>query len=340
MFVGPSLHDRGGVASVMDVLARNPAPGFRVVSVASTGGPTQSAKVATTAAGLARAATLLASGRIALVHIHASSYWSFRRKLLFFALARLFGRPVVWQIHCGRFEEYVGSLRPLERRVVVHALTRARRVVFLSHAAERAVAARLGLTNTTVAPHPSPAAVHEPSPEPLVVAFGTVGEAKGSFTLLRAFAEVVRRVPHARLVLAGDGARDAARAEAARLGVEQHVELPGWLDGEAKERLLARAAVLAHPSRVDALPMAVVEALSAGRPVVATSVGAIPEIVHDGVAGFIVPPDDPRALAAAIAQVLEDPELHARMCAAAAEAAAAFRPETVAAKFAEVYAAS
>ena len=99
---------------------------------------------------------------------------------------------------------------------------------------------------------------------------GEVSERKGSFTLVRAWARVAPRVPDARLVLAGQGALDEVRTLARSLGVEGSLELVGWVAGEQKRALLERAGVLVHPSLAEALPMAVLEALAAGRPVVAS----------------------------------------------------------------------
>jgi starch synthase len=70
---------------------------------------------------------------------------------------------------------------------------------------------------------------------------------------------------------------------------------------------LRRAAVLVHPARWEGFGLALLEALLASRPVVATNVSSIPEIVVDGETGLLVPPDDPEALAAAVNRVLADP---------------------------------
>src|SRR6185503_17243927 len=77
--------------------------------------------------------------------------------------------------------------------------------------------------------------------------------------------------------------------------------------------LLARADLVCHPARMEGLPNAVMEAMAAARPLVATSVGGTPELVQDGVHGVLVPPEDPPALADAIVSLLADRERGARM---------------------------
>jgi len=126
---------------------------------------------------------------------------------------------------------------------------------------------------------------------------------------------VLRETP-ARFVLVGDGPRETElRALAERLGVSNAVTFLGRrADVPA---LLARADVVCHPARMEGLPNAVMEAMAAARPLVATSVGGTPELVQDGIHGLLVPPEDPAALAAGILAVLRDPDRAARLARAA-----------------------
>jgi starch synthase len=96
--------------------------------------------------------------------------------------------------------------------------------------------------------------------------------------------------------------------------------------------------VYVQSSRFEALPLAVLEAMAAGLPVVATAVGGMADIVDDGVTGFLVPPDDPAALADALEAVLGDPALAAAMGAAGRRAAAGrLSPAEMARRVAAVY---
>ena len=121
---------------------------------------------------------------------------------------------------------------------------------------------------------------------------------KGLDVAVRALRRVREEEPRAVLVVLGEG------PERARLAGDG-VYLPGRV-GDVSA-LLGRAELLVHPARWEGFGLALLEAMLAGKPVVASRVSSIPEIVADGVTGLLVPPDDPEALAAAILRVLRGP---------------------------------
>jgi glycosyltransferase involved in cell wall biosynthesis len=139
-----------------------------------------------------------------------------------------------------------------------------------------------------------------PADRSLVVAVGNLYPVKDHASLLRALAQL----PGARVAIAGRGDQEKAlRGLAAVLGVSDRVHLLGLRDDV--DTVLAAADVFAQPSLSEGLPLAVLEAMAHGLPVVATRVGGIPEAVIDGQTGFLVAPGDPAALAAALARALE-----------------------------------
>src|SRR5437762_12325946 len=99
-------------------------------------------------------------------------------------------------------------------------------------------------------------------------------------------------VPDVRLVCAGGGDRIGVARYAERLGIADAVKFTGWVGPSGKRALLEHAAVFALPSSDEALPVSLIEAMSAGVPVVASPVGGIPEVVADNASGFLVAPGD------------------------------------------------
>lgn len=135
---------------------------------------------------------------------------------------------------------------------------------------------------------------------------------KDQQTLLRAFRIVLERCGEARLLIVGDGSRRAQLHESARsLGIGQRVEFLGLRHDVAE--LLPHVDAFVLSSVNEGLPMAVLEAMACARPVVATAVGELPRVIHDGITGLTVPPGDPAPLAAALAVVLERPAWAAAM---------------------------
>jgi len=147
---------------------------------------------------------------------------------------------------------------------------------------------------------------------PRIVSVGRLQGPKDPLTLIRAL-EALRGPFTA--VIVGDGPdRPAVKAELDRLGLGDAVELAG--ERHDVPELLAAADIFVLSSRSEGLPLSILEAMSAGRPVVATRVGGVPELVVDGETGLLVPAGDPSSLAAAIERLLEDPALRERLGAA------------------------
>jgi glycosyltransferase involved in cell wall biosynthesis len=161
-----------------------------------------------------------------------------------------------------------------------------------------------------------PEALHaEPERSPVRIASVARFEPpKDHATLLRALASL-RSQPW-ELDLAGDGpAQGAARALAAELGIGGRIRFLGFQSDPTG--VLAKARIFALSSRSEGFPRSVLEAMRAGLPVVATDVGGVAEAVEHGAAGLLAPRDDVRAMAAALAALLEDPGLRKRFGSAA-----------------------
>ncbi|MBI4615047.1 MAG: glycosyltransferase [Planctomycetes bacterium] len=178
---------------------------------------------------------------------------------------------------------------------------------------ERRLAARLPGGSTRVRWIPNGIDVERVRPretpmEHDLCAIGRLAPQKGFDVLLEALAILSRpdaRVP--RLAVAGDGPmRESLVRRAAELGLVDRVDFLGFV-GDPLDRI-SRARALVLPSRYEGSPNAVLEAMALARPVVASAVDGVLDLVRDGETGFLVPPEDPRALAEAIARLLADPQ--------------------------------
>ncbi len=151
-----------------------------------------------------------------------------------------------------------------------------------------------------------------------VTYLGTLMEEKGYRQVLQAIPKVLQKVPNVRFTLAGDFFRPQDRPYCERF-IREHklkdvVSLPGVVTGDDKIKLLLNSDVFVFPPIApEGLPMVILEAMAAGLPVITTDQGAIRETVIDGVNGFIVPKDDPEAIAGKIVLLLQDEGLRKRM---------------------------
>jgi glycosyltransferase involved in cell wall biosynthesis len=284
---------------------------------------------------LRRLRALLAGERVALVHAHGS------RGALYAGLAaRGLGVPLVWHVRVADADPRLDPLLArLASSIVVNSAATAARLRRVPVAADKLTIVPNGVDLVRFAPRPADPALRtalglDPA-LPVVAYFGRLEHGKGVDVLLDAAARVHAKLPAA-FVLVGDGplrAPLAARAAAAGLPVRfvgQRDDVP---------ELLGLCAVVVLPSRQEAFGRVLIEAMAAGVPVVATAVGGIPEVCTDGVTGLLVPPEDPDALAAAIARTLTDQAATAaRVAAAAADVRARFDVDAHAARVQAVYA--
>lgn len=141
----------------------------------------------------------------------------------------------------------------------------------------------------------------------LLCAVGRLSREKGQDVLIDAFARIAQRHDALQVALAGDGPdRLALEAQATALGVRSRVHFLGHQPHVA--RIYAAADILVLPSRSEGMPNALLEAMATGTPVIASAVGGIPEVAHDGLDAWLVPSDDAPALAAAIEDAIEHPD--------------------------------
>ena len=157
---------------------------------------------------------------------------------------------------------------------------------------------------------------------------------KGITHLIASARSIAQRFPDARFVVAGEGPlKDELQEEIHRADLDEIFFLAGWRDDVPN--LLSRADIYVLPSLYEGLPNAVIEAMASGTPVIATAVAGTPEIIEKGRSGWLVPPGDPSALAAALTEALGS-DLNS-VGEQAMQRARAFSSHRMAAGFADTY---
>jgi glycosyltransferase involved in cell wall biosynthesis len=246
--------------------------------------------------------------------------------------SRLLGMPAVSTLHQA---EWVGGSHRGAARLRLTALARrrcARRIIAVSESARRAYLAtgweapeRVTVVHNGVAGKAEPGAGRAvrrklgiPLDVPVVAMVATLRPEKCHEVALAALPALLTRVPGVRLLLAGDGPTRPRLEQLARAVGRERVIMTGHRDDVMA--VLDAADVLLHPSRIEAFPTVLLEAMAASVPIVATAVGGVPEIVRDGEDGLLLePPPDQGRLVAALESLLGDPVLRRQMGAAGRE---------------------
>lgn len=257
---------------------------------------------------------LLRLGSTDVVVVETYSGLSFVLADVASCIARWFGRPVILVLHGGALPEFTARFPRWTRRV----LGRASRLVAPSPYLAR-TAVRLGLEA-----HVIPNVVVRLSDYP----YRRRGRLRPRMFWMRAFHEIYNPLmavrvlarlresyPDATLTMAGQdkGMLDEVRRFAKARGLEKAVRFPGFLDYGGKVREAEDCDICINTSRIDNMPVAVIEACAIGMPVVATDVGGIRDLLTECETALLVPPDDDRAMADSVARLLGDESLAGRL---------------------------
>jgi glycosyltransferase involved in cell wall biosynthesis len=335
VMLGTAPETRSSIAAVVEVYrAHGLFKRWPVEYLSTHGGGGALRDAALVLDALKRFALLLAQHGRMLVHMHLSARGSALRDGAFIAAALAARCPLLVQLHGAGFERSSGALGL--RRALEHAAC-----VLTPCESLRSWVLRVARGAHTVC-LPNPVACEVP-PQPsrpnLVLFLGRMEPAKGIYDLLEAIATLRASIPDVRLVCAGDGDRVAVAHYAERLGIAEAVKFTGWVGPSGKRALFEAAAAFALPSYEAGLPVSLLEAMAAGVPVVACAVGGIPEVVVDGVSGFLVAPGDKARLERALRRLLCERGVAGRIGAAGRESARLrFAPERALPQLEEIYA--
>lgn len=322
VIVGPAPGQAGGISSVMSYLDAETRSNsqFDVIFLDTLRkGHWSVAKFVGVAT---RSAWIVAKSKIAsrqvIFHLNVSTGGSTYRKWFVSRLCRLSLTPYVVHLHGSKYRTFFAESSPLVRRIVVSLFGSAETTIVLGRIWRDYVVEELGVDKKRVAivANGTPAIARVPcegvdTREKIRVVFsGRISEQKGVPELLQATDRVYEEFQDFELVLMGDS-RDESLLSQARS--RPYCVVTGWLAHEDVIRELASSHVFTLPSHDEGLPMAMIEAMSLGMPVIVTTVGAIQDVIEDGREGYLVGPGDIGALSVAIESLVRDGSLREEM---------------------------
>jgi glycosyltransferase involved in cell wall biosynthesis len=320
--VGPVPGPPGGIATLVEAILASRLRqeyGLAVLDTAQKGRLRYSPDVpglrtpAYTLWHLLKLCRLLHEEKPEIVHVQASGGLAFLRDSLFIMVARAWRKKVVCHFHGMLADQYVlfrnrvlrSYFRLIMRWVDVLILLSPRFVTdfdgIIARTQKRFVANFVPSLNPPE---------KKPQSRMRVLYVGRLSGKKGVFDLLKA-ATVLKDEPGIQFCLAGleekQADKDRILSELRDNGIQDRVHLAGYVQGREKAHLFESSDVLILPSYADVLPVAVIEAMAAAMPVIATPVGAVLDMVEDGVNGFIVPQGDYEMVAERILYLFRHP---------------------------------
>jgi len=318
VMMGPSLDEKGGMGSVGTLILNNALAELQIEHISTWDGELSRNSTIYMFKAFVRALFALfeklLKGEVDIVHIHLAERGSAVRKAIIALVTMAFNKPFIMHAHGCEFHSFHSQLPIIPKKLLNWVLQQSAYLIALSESWRDYYVNNCGLTAEQVIVFPNPAEIPEYVPDransqqKLKIAFlGRICKRKGVFDLLEAFAQLAsQHQEKSELLLAGIGEIEEAKALAQRLEIKQHVTFPGWVDPDGRNKLLSDADVFLLPSYNEGLPMAVLEAMSWGLPVVTTPVGGIPELITNQETGLLVDPGNVPQLAEALESLIKN----------------------------------
>lgn len=302
LMIGTSTIAKGGMATVINqLLSSSLKDHFDIKYIATHCDGSQADKAGKAISAFFAYLLYLIKARPEIIHIHSASRASFYRKSFFIIVAKLLANKVIFHLHGGEFMEfYTNESSRLRRNIIKTILIKTDLVIALSNSWEKRLHSILPtlpikvLPNAITIPDSISISSHK---VPVIIFIGRVEQKKG-FPDLMAAAEILKsRKVNFNCIICGDGDIKYWKDQCAAKNLSNEFDFKGWVTNSLKHDLLCESDIFVLPSYNEGMPMSVLEAMAYGIPVIATTVGGIPEIINNGVNGFLIHIGDIIALA-------------------------------------------
>ena len=254
--------------------------------------------------------------QIDLIHIHSASGTSYFCKSLFMISAKLIHKKVILHIHGGAFYDFYNKCPAAAQWYLRKTMNLADVVITLSDEWSKKFGTIIDPFKLKVIPNPVQVP-DELMPKPTngrrkkILFMGNIVEKKGVYDLVTVAERLTNRIKNIKFILVGSGDIEPLRALIESKGLSEYFELPGWT--RDKEPYYKEADIFVLPSYVEALPMVILEAASYGLPIIATTVGAIPEIIESEKSGFLLEPGYVDGFTEKLEMLLQDDQMRRKI---------------------------
>jgi glycosyltransferase involved in cell wall biosynthesis len=250
-----------------------------------------------------------------LVHIHSSFGGSFYRKIPFIYMAKWFKVPIVNHCHGADFNSFYLAANIKKKKLIKMVYGKCDIILALSEEWKERFSLIVPSKKIMVVENYS--IIHNEAVKirnsrecnNQVLFLGEIGKRKGCYDIPEVVEKVIETIPNVRFILAGSGEIEQIEEILEEKGIEKNVFFPGWVRGNEKDKLMKESDIFFLPSYNEGMPMAILDAMGYGLPIISTNVGGIPKIVNDGENGYTFKPGDIEGFANSIVKILNNTEL-------------------------------
>ncbi|MEO1433297.1 MAG: glycosyltransferase family 4 protein [Cyanobacteria bacterium J06633_8] len=324
LMLGASLEQNGGIATVEKLILKHAAEDVNIQHITTHDEGTILHRIKVFITGCNTLLRHLINSKVDILHVHISDGGSLVRKAIIAMIAFIFNKPILMHAHGAEFQRTYSKLPLLAQLVLSQIFRSCDKFIVLSKNWEEYYGNKLGLKKqqVVVLPNPTELPIQIPSrihTSSIKFGFcGRIGSRKGTFDLIQAFAKMPQNLKESsELIIAGDGDIEHAGRLVENLEIKNHVRFLGWIDSKTREKLLADIDIFVLPSYNEGLPMALLEAMAWGLPVIVTPVGGIPELITSTENGLLVAPGDIQQLSRMMQKLIDNQSLRVSLGSAA-----------------------
>ena len=251
-----------------------------------------------------------------IVHMHTSFGASFYRQIPFIYMSSWRKVPVINHIHGPEFDVFFEQASEKKKKLIRKIYNKCAVLITLSEEWKKNFLQVVSEDKIRVIENYSILAKNldwTKKEWKHVLFLGAINKRKGCYDMPSVIKKVVSVVPYVKFIIAGDGELDQLKELAQKENVMNNCVFPGWVRDKHKDLLLRECGVFFLPSYNEGMPMAILDAMGYGMPVVSTNVGGIPKIVLNKTNGFVCSPGDVDGMADALIQLLSDDNLCRKM---------------------------
>lgn len=245
-----------------------------------------------------------------IIHIHSSFGASFYRKIPFIYMSKYAKKIIVNHIHGAEFDTFYINSSKFKKNIIKKVYNKCSIIITLSDEWKEYLSMIVPDEKIRVIENYSilcEDALNERlnrKTNNQVLFLGQIGKRKGCYDIPLVIEEVIKKIPNVKFILAGDGNIDDIKKILKEKRLMKYVEFPGWLRNSDKDCILRESDIFFLPSYNEGMPMAILDAMGYGLPIVSTNVGGIPKLIHNGFNGFINEPGDIIGFADSISYLL------------------------------------